>query len=125
MKLKVNQTLSEDGVDRHLIEEDYLVEENLKILGLNAQKIINSFTSKGESAYTFARIKQLVMIMRYDLSVGFSAEFIDFNNNIDHILDEYLDRESKSWNVEDLNRISEIALDIINNPSETISVEVI
>ena len=86
------------------------------ILGEKGIEALNKIykETNDEGFHTFDKFKQFVVCINYYPVLGISLKFINYNNNDDAALDDYLILKDKSWTEFDRNKIMELYLETKN-----------
>lgn len=114
-KLYVNEITNTNTVLVGISAQDSMVLNNFKTI--HGETLTNKLLKKSNQTkefYIIERAYQFVYILRKS-ELGLSMEFIDFKNNIDSALDEYISRNNNNWEKEDLDKIARLATEIIED----------
>lgn len=118
-QLRVHEIINQEGIIKGLVLNDIAVVQNLEVvLGSDKTKLFIQKASEQVQAVTiFLRFHQFLLETRNQGEAGLSMQIIDFQENIDLIINYYKKLEGNEWNKKSRDIITNIALDIINKPT--------
>jgi hypothetical protein len=119
MELVVNKITEENNVIHGIAVFNDIVLENFeKTFGKEKAKNLKILVDKNiQDFYLIERFFQFVGFLQFQRNIGLSLKLSDFKNNIDNVLDEYLELESKNWSLAERNKYAQIFDEILSDPN--------
>ncbi len=116
----VNKIEEENNVTHGDVAENSLVLENFAtIYGIGKANGLMALAEKNKANfYLIERFGNYVGFIQYKTELGFLMRLSDFGDNIDNVLDEYLELEAKNWKIEERVKYVRIAKEIMDNKPE-------
>jgi hypothetical protein len=116
-QIPVNIIYDQDGVTHGVCALDQTVIDTLRII--IPTKIDLLFKELGkdplQDRYFFDKFCQFVVYFSYVHGVGMTLSFMDFGDNVDTALDDYLIRQDKGWSKGDRDAIINLSSKIRND----------
>jgi hypothetical protein len=114
-EIKVNQIDIDRGVTHGIIVTPDLIAKALKLI-FGEEKMTNILILPRvmpDGFHLIEKFHQYVVYVEYRPPIGFSIKVSDFGNNINNVLDEFLELEAKNWESEDITKYVRLVDEII------------
>ena len=120
MELIYNSITEVNGFTQYLTFNPFDVGENFDTIFDNkGQEILTNYTAKGielkQTIYSISRLRQFVLINKYDYLTGFITMSFFYANSMDVFLDGFKTLKSQNWKDIDVDKIGNIIQEILND----------
>ena len=85
------------------------------MVGEKIGAVLPFLVEKNDNFFIIERFCQYVGYIQFRTDLGLSMKLSDFKNNMDNVLDEYLELEAKDWELADRMKYIEIVDEIIKD----------
>lgn len=115
IEILVDKIVTQNGATFGISTKDTTIKSNLSLIFDELDLYIFNATIKNnqkEGFHTFETFQQFIVYINYEPILGISIQFIDFNNEDDIALDEYLILKEKKWIQSDREKIMQLYSEI-------------
>lgn len=112
----VHTIVEEDNVTHGIAVTNNLIYKNFEtMVGEKIGAVLPFLVEKNDNFFIIERFCQYVGYIQFRTDLGLSMKLSDFKNNMDNVLDEYLELEAKDWELADRMKYIEIVDEIIKD----------